>query len=69
GGTGDVLAGICAGLIAKGCTPYQAARLGAFISGLAGDAAFEKYGYSLLPTDMIEQLPEVIKKGLNRIIE
>ncbi|MEM3444493.1 MAG: NAD(P)H-hydrate dehydratase [Thermoplasmata archaeon] len=69
GGTGDVLAGICAALISKGCTPYQAARLGAFISGLAGDAAFENYGYSLLPTDIIEELPEVIKKGLNKIKE
>lgn len=69
GGTGDVLAGICAGLIAKGCSPYQAARLGTFISGLAGNAAFEKYGYSLLPQDIIEQLPEVIKKGLNKATE
>ncbi|MCX8174055.1 MAG: NAD(P)H-hydrate dehydratase [Thermoplasmata archaeon] len=69
GGTGDVLAGICAALIAKGCTPYQAARLGAFISGLTGDAAFEKYGYSLLPTDIIDQLPEVIRKGLNKTID
>ncbi|MGC9060555.1 MAG: NAD(P)H-hydrate dehydratase [Thermoplasmata archaeon] len=69
GGTGDVLAGICAALIAKGNTPYQAARLGAFISGLAGDSAFEKYGYSLLPTDVIEAIPHVILDGLRRIAE
>src|SRR2546423_5056464 len=39
GGTGDVLCGLTAGLIAKGMAPYDAARLAAFTDGGAGDLA------------------------------
>jgi NAD(P)H-hydrate epimerase len=67
GGTGDVLAGLCAALIAKGCTPYQSARLGAYMNGLAGDVAFEKYRYGLLPTDIIDAIPQVIRDGLEKV--
>jgi NAD(P)H-hydrate epimerase len=39
GGTGDVLAGLIAGLIAGGMSAFDAARLGAHLHGLAGDLA------------------------------
>lgn len=52
-GTGDVLAGIVAGLLAKGMEPFDAAALGAFISGTAGDIAFEKNSYGLIALDII----------------
>lgn len=61
GGTGDVLAGICSGLLAKGLTPFDAARLSAFINGYAGDLAFKEKSYGLLATDVIEKIHEVLK--------
>lgn len=42
GGTGDVLSGIVASLLSKGVSAYNAARMGAFINGSAGNIAFEK---------------------------
>ena len=35
GGTGDMLAGMCGGLIARGLLPFEAARLSAYVIGLA----------------------------------
>lgn len=67
GGTGDVLAGIAAGLLAKGMEPFDAARLGAYISGLAGDEAFENVGYSLTATDVAACVPRVLRAGLGRL--
>jgi hydroxyethylthiazole kinase-like uncharacterized protein yjeF len=64
GGTGDVLTGIVAGLIAQKATPFAAARIGAFTAGLAGDLAFEEKSYGLLATDVIEKIPLVIRRYL-----
>lgn len=66
GGTGDVLAGIVGGLLAKGMEPFNAARLGAFVSGYAGDLAFLEKSYGLLATDIVEKIPEVLKRLLVR---
>jgi NAD(P)H-hydrate repair Nnr-like enzyme with NAD(P)H-hydrate dehydratase domain len=43
-GSGDVLAGMIAGLSAGGISPTEAARLGVYIHGLAGDRAKKRYG-------------------------
>lgn len=64
GGTGDVLTGIVAALMSKGCTPFDAARLGAFINGSAGDISFDSKSYGLLATDVIESIPTVLVKQL-----
>jgi NAD(P)H-hydrate epimerase len=64
GGTGDVLAGIIGALLSKGVKPYNAARMGIFINGAAGNNAFKKYSYGLLATDIIEEIPSVLKKYL-----
>ncbi|MDO5291643.1 MAG: NAD(P)H-hydrate dehydratase [bacterium] len=57
GGSGDVLTGVIAGLLAQGMRPYQAACLGTYIHGMAGDIAAQKLGkYSLMATDIIEYL-------------
>jgi NAD(P)H-hydrate epimerase len=64
GGTGDVLAGIIGALLSKGVKPFIAARMGIFINGAAGNHAFEKYSYGLVATDIIEQIPNVLKKYL-----
>lgn len=62
GGSGDVLTGIIAGLLAQGLAPSEAAKLGVYIHGLAGDiAAQEKSEYSLMASDLIEALPAVLR--------
>lgn len=42
GGSGDVLAGVVGALLAQGCEPYDAARLGGFVCGLAADRALDE---------------------------
>ncbi len=64
GGTGDVLTGIVAGLLGKGLSPFDAARLGAFISGKAGEAAERDKSHGLLATDVVEAIPQVLKTYL-----
>lgn len=64
GGTGDVLAGITGALLARGLSPFDAARLAAFISGSAGDMAFSEKSYGLLAGDVAEQIPAVLGKYL-----
>ena len=60
GGSGDVLAGIIAGLAAQKIPPEDAAKLGVFLHGLAGDcAAAELSRRAMLPSDLIRQLPLV----------
>jgi len=61
GGTGDVLAGLTGALFAKH-DAFSAACAAAFINGAAGDLAFEEFGYGLLATDVIDHIPEVMKK-------
>lgn len=59
GGTGDVLTGILGGLLAQGLRPLDAARLGVYAHGLAGDlAAAEKTERGLIAGDVIEKLPD-----------
>ena len=60
GGTGDVLSGIIAGLMAQGLEPYKAAVAGTFVNGAAGDLAAEHYGFHLTPTDLIEHIPRIL---------
>jgi hydroxyethylthiazole kinase-like uncharacterized protein yjeF len=58
GGTGDVLAGMTASLLAQGLTAIQAAALGAYLHGAAGDraAASRAYKASLIASDLIDHL-------------
>ncbi len=65
GGTGDVLAGITVGLLAKKASPFNAARMSAFINGSAGDLAFEKYSYGLMATDLLDRVPQILRRGLS----
>jgi hydroxyethylthiazole kinase-like uncharacterized protein yjeF len=60
GGTGDVLSGLVAGLMAQGVDSYRAAVAGAFINGAAGDFAEEEYGDHLVPTDVLEHIPKIM---------
>ena len=61
-GTGDVLTGIIAGLISQGLTADQAAVVGVYLHGKAGDlAALEKGMHCLKAGDLLVYLPAVIK--------
>ena len=63
-GTGDVLSGTVAGLLSKGMVPFDAACVGALISGKAGEVAFEERSYGLIATDVIEKITSVLKAYL-----
>jgi NAD(P)H-hydrate epimerase len=60
GGTGDVLSGIVGALLSQGFMPFQSAAAGVFINGAAGDYAVCNWGYHILPTDMIDLIPQVM---------
>jgi len=59
GGTGDVLSGVIGGLIAQGLDCADAAILGVYAHGLAGDTAAKRYGCrGMIAGDLVEALPE-----------
>ncbi|HYM40288.1 MAG TPA: NAD(P)H-hydrate dehydratase [Thermoplasmata archaeon] len=64
GGTGDVLCGAVGGLLCKGVAPFDAARLGAFSNGFAGDLAFKVKSYGLTATDVADNLGRVLAEFL-----
>lgn len=62
GGSGDVLAGILISLLGQGIDPLKASACAAWIHGAAGDRCAEKMGqYGMLPTDMLTQIPYLLK--------
>lgn len=61
-GTGDVLAGLIASFIGQGLSPADAAKLGVYIHGEAGDAAAEEVGeHSLVATDLLWAIPKALR--------
>lgn len=62
GGSGDVLSGIIASLLAQGTAPFEAAALGVYIHGLAGDIAAKSLSeYSVMASDIIDAIPKVLR--------
>ena len=62
GGSGDVLAGILVGLLGQGIEPLKAAACAAWLHGAAGDLCADELGqYAMLPTDMLNVLPRLLK--------
>jgi NAD(P)H-hydrate epimerase len=61
GGTGDVLSGLVAGMLAKNRKPLESASAAAFFNGLAGRLAQKKNGLHIVATDLIDALPAVMK--------
>lgn len=62
GGSGDVLAGILVSLLGQGLNPTQAAAAAAWLHGTAGDLCACEIGqYGMLPTDLIERLPRLLR--------
>ena len=64
GGTGDVLAGIIVGLLAKKTDMVNTMRIAAFLNGYAGNLAFQKQSYGITATDIIDNIPSVLKTYL-----
>jgi NAD(P)H-hydrate epimerase len=61
GGTGDVLAGLCGGLLAQGCSAPEAARLAVGVHGLAAERVIEGRGWrTLLASDLVVEVPAVL---------
>ncbi|HCU81465.1 MAG TPA: bifunctional ADP-dependent NAD(P)H-hydrate dehydratase/NAD(P)H-hydrate epimerase [Chloroflexi bacterium] len=68
-GTGDVLAGVIAGLLAQGMQPYQAAIVGTFLHGLAGTIALSEVGTtaSVLASDVLDMTSKAISSVMSRV--
>ena len=61
GGTGDVLTGVTAGLLAKGLEPFDAACCAVFINGSAGVLAAAEQGLHIAASDVLRHLPASMK--------
>ncbi len=62
GGTGDVLTGVTAGLLAKKVPPYDAACAAAYINGAAGVEAAKEFGMHITPSDVANKVANVMKR-------
>jgi NAD(P)H-hydrate epimerase len=59
GGTGDALTGVIGALLARGMAGFDAARLGTYVHGAAGDLAAERHGEDgLIAGDLVDALPD-----------
>ena len=62
GGSGDVLAGMITGLAGQNISPMEAAACGVWLHGAAGDLCAKEMGqYAMLPSDMLNALPRLLK--------
>lgn len=61
GGSGDVLAGVVAGLISQGLEGFDACRCAAYFAGIAGDKLAKKYGNGFLASELARAIAEVMK--------
>ena len=62
GGCGDVLAGVIVSLLGQGLSSFEASVYGTWLHGASGDACAKKLGqYGMLPTDMLDALPRLMK--------
>ncbi len=68
GGTGDVLAGEVAGLLARGVEPFNAARIASLANKRAGEMAYEDKGFGLQATDVAANVPRAVKPLIDRFL-
>ncbi len=62
GGSGDVLSGLVTGMMGMGASPFRAAMAAAYVNGRCGERAAKRLGYHLTATDLIDEIPLVLKK-------
>ncbi len=63
GGTGDVLTGIVAALLARGLSPYQAAQIATFVNGRAGEISSREFGERITALDLVDKIPQVFMEA------
>jgi hydroxyethylthiazole kinase-like uncharacterized protein yjeF len=69
-GTGDVLAGAVAGLLAQGLSTFDAASCGVYIHGVAGEDARNEMGDTgMMAGDLLPRLPLAIKRVKEGIVQ
>ena len=61
GGTGDVLSGITAAMLARNRNTLESAIISAYLNGLAGKATQKKFGLHIVATDLLDELPNIMK--------
>ena len=61
GGTGDVLAGLVAGFFSKLNSSFDASCAGVYLNGIAGFMAYQKSGLHIVASDLLDNLPQVLK--------
>ena len=61
GGTGDILSGIIAGILARNRDALESAVISAYFNGLAGKMIQKKLGHHMTATDLLDALPAVMK--------
>lgn len=62
GGSGDILAGMIASLLAQRLSPVDAACCGVYLHGMAGDLAAQRYTMQgMLPTDLLAMIPQAFQ--------
>ncbi len=64
GGTGDVLAGLVAGLYCKNDDPFLVAQFASYINKKAGENLFKKVGYYFNASDLADEIPKVMQEIL-----
>ncbi len=60
GGTGDTLAGLCAGFLAQSKLPFESACAAAFVNGACGDQLAKEKGYGFLASEIPELIPKLV---------
>lgn len=67
GGSGDVLSGMILSLLGQGVCPADAAACAVYLHGKAGDLAANEMGeYGMTPTDMLQKIPQVLRRYNSR---
>jgi len=64
GGTGDILAGLCAGFLAQSKNLFDSAYYAALINGKIGESLFRKKRYGFTASDFISLIPDIIEKNI-----
>jgi len=67
GGTGDVLAALIASLYCKNDDPFLVASIGSYINKKAGESLFTKVGYYFNSSDLVDEIPKVMKEILSSV--
>ncbi len=60
GGMGDILSGLVAGFLSK-YNPFHACVLGVYLNGMAADISYNRVGLHMVATDVLEDLPQILK--------